>query len=483
VILNIQSSQDIQTVKTALEQLSKPELIQIILELYQTTTKLYQQNKELTQRVEELENQLKKANRDSNTSSKPPAQDIQKQNQNKNKNQSLRQKSGKQPGGQKGHQGKTRNQVDNPDKVVRYEPEYCTSCGQSLKNQLGAIKSKRQERDIPPIKVFVTEHQKIEKQCTCGCRNQGTYPEHIKAQIQIGSNAQALLTYLNVAQLIPFQRLTQLAKDLFGFSVSEGSIDNILNRAEFKAQPLYKLIMNIVKEGNWVGSDETGTRVAGHRDWLWVWQSALASYYAVSSSRGYQVPAKHFGEDYAGILIHDCWSAQNNTRAAKGHQQCHPHLQRFLQFLIKDYRSSWAYQLNHLLYKSQQAQQQIWQEDFDSKIRKRVIKDYEQRLQVLIDQSLSQKDSIRLQKRFRKHQQSIFRFLLDPTLPFHNNDSEKAIRNAKVKQKISGGFRSCKGADRHAVLLSIVETAKKQGLNLFDSIKALFTNQLVFQGC
>ena len=481
------NTQPHQLSTSELKQLSKQKLIQIILQLsksicdfHQNNKKLEQYNQKLEQKIKELENQLKKLNKDSNTSSKPPSQDIHKQNK---KNQSLRKKSDKKTGGQNGHQGTNRAQVNNPDEIIKCEPKQCSKCGESLHNQHGIISEKRQERDIPPINVTITEYQQIKKQCKCGCINRGKFPNHIKSYVQIGDNAQAFLIYLNIAQLIPFKRLKNIADDLFGFPISEGSIDNILNRAEKRGNPLHKMIMNIVKSGKWVGSDETGIRIEGHRDWLWTWQNKLASYYAIEVSRGYQVPAKHFGEDYKGVLNHDCWSAQNNTKAKQGHQQCHPHLQRFLKFLIEVYNSKWAYELYKLLYKSQQAQKKIWQKDFDKKIREQVILGYKQQLKTFLNQSLQEKEEITLQKRFCKHQDSIFRFLYDPDIPFHNNDSEKAIRNAKVKQKISGGFRSRKGADRYAVLLSIVETAKKQEFNLLDSIRALLCGRLVFGGC
>ena len=238
-----------------LVQLSKEELIQAILKLSQSAYELYQHNQNLEKRIKELEDQLKKFNKDSHTSSKPPSQDIHKQNQPK-KNQSLRKKSGKRPGGQKGHQGMNRAQVDNPDKIVKCEPEECANCGKSLEDQQGTISEKRQERDIPPIEVSITEYQQIEKKCSCGCTNQGKFPDNIKSYVQIGSNAQAFLIYLNITQLIPFQRLSQLSKDIFGFPVSKGSIDNILDRANTQATLLYKMIMNIVKSSKYVGSDE-----------------------------------------------------------------------------------------------------------------------------------------------------------------------------------------------------------------------------------
>ena len=202
-------------------------------------------------------------------------------------------------------------------------------------------------------------------------------------------------------------------------------------------------------------------------------------HYALEQGRGYAVVEKHFGEDYVGNLVHDCWSAQNNT-VANGHQQCHPHIQRALEFLIKNYRSKWAHDLNNLLLTSQKARDRIWSKGFDLKLRNKIIKQYEQKLDEFIQTKLSEKDVYTLQKRIKKHRNEILFFMHDPFTPFHNNDSEKAVRQAKVKQKISGCFRSRRGAERYARILSAIETAKKHKLNILDSVAQLLNGSLSF---
>lgn len=433
--------------------------------------------KEQNQKIEELEKKIKELQKDSSNSSKPPSSDMQRPN---HKNQSLRKKSGKKPGGQKGHKGYSRLQTENPEKIVRCEPAKCECCGKSLEKQRGEIIEKRQERDIPPIEVHVTEYQKVEKKCLCGHKNQGVFPEGITAPVQIGSNAKAFMTYLNTKQLIPFDRLREVAIDLFNFRISTGSIDNILEIAYEKGMKYQKEIMREIKKSEWVGSDETGIRFEGKRGWLWTWQNKNASYYTAEKGRGYEIVKEHFGEDYDGRLIHDCWSAQNNTKAKKGHQQCHPHLQRELEFLIKEYRSKWAYEMDSLLSTSQKAREKIWQEGFDELMRKRIIEKYNQILEKMNQQILKTKAEKTLQKRFRKHKDEIFFFMKDPETPFHNNGSEQAIRVAKVKQKVSGGFRSKNGADRYACLLSFIETCRKQGKNTLQSIRELLQDNFSF---
>ena len=480
--------------KKALKRYSKNELIDVILVQEKLTKTQAQQIKtqaeqiktqaELTktqaEQITGLKERIARLEKDSKTSSKPPSKD----KDNSNRNQSLRGKSGKPRGGQKGHKGQTREQVLNPDTVIHcYPNDLCESCGNKLDVLDSKLLEKRQKVEIPKIKPKVMEYQKMGMNCSCGHCNKGAFPEDIKAPVQIGKEMKSFLIYLNVVQLIPFQRLTQLTQDLFNFSLSKRTIENALEDAKNKGYPLYKKIMEVVKNNKWTGSDETGVKVSGARWWEWVWQNEQASYYAVNKSRGYNVVKEHFGEDYEGTLCHDCWSAHNNTVAKSGHQQCHPHLQRDLKFLVETYKSKWAYTFNSFLSSAQKARDKIWASDFDPELRKKIMAGYQKKLESFLVKASVQKDILRLQKRVIKHRNSLLLFMSDPDIPFHNNSSESAIRVFKVKQKISGCFRSEHGAERYSVLLSIIETAKKQNLNILASIQSLLNGTLSFQGC
>lgn len=440
---------------------------------------LQKQNQELIKRIISLEEKIARLEKTSQNSSKPPSQD---QN-NPKRNQSLRNKTGQKPGGIKGHRGRTREQVSNPDKIIECMPEdNCEECGGELRKNESKVAEKRQEIEIPKIEPTVTEYQKIEVVCSCGHCNKGKFPSHIKAYLQIGPVMKSYMIYLNTVQLIPFNRLTELSRDIFNFMISQKTIENALDEGAKKGKTVYQSIMGMVKKNKWTGSDETGTKVNGKKWWEWVWQNNQASYYAIEKSRGYQVVKTHFGEDYEGSLCHDCWSAHNNTVAKSGHQQCLPHIQRDLNFLIEKYHSKWAYDLNGFLLSAQKARDKIWSDDFDSKLRQNIILSYQERFSGFLVKSSQQKDILRLQKRVVKHQNEILFFMNDPDIPFHNNASEGAIRMFKVKQKISGGFRSHNGANRHSILLSIIETAKKQKMNLLLAIQSLLNESLVFQG-
>jgi transposase len=155
-------------------------------------------------------------------------------------------------------------------------------------------------REIPPIHVTVIEHQTLAKVCACGCRNEGSFPDDVAAPIQIGPRARGFLIDLNMVHLLPYHRLTQVCHDLFGFPVSEGSLENILAEADRQAHPLMPGLRDQIRQDKWVGSDETGLRVTAQRWWLWVWQHTQAVSYAIPPHRGDEVVKAHFGEDDQG---------------------------------------------------------------------------------------------------------------------------------------------------------------------------------------
>src|SRR4030042_5524588 len=179
-----------------LQNLSKEALIGIIL-----------QQAEI---VDKLNSEIQALKKNSSNSSKPPSSD----NFSPKKNQSLRERSGKKSGGQNGHNGSTRNQTNTPDKIISCSPKRCEHCGKDLSKNKGKIISKKQEVDIPPIKPEITEYQQEEVECSCGHKNKGQFPDHITAPIQIGQSLKSFIVYLSTCHYLPYQRLTQLIKDI-----------------------------------------------------------------------------------------------------------------------------------------------------------------------------------------------------------------------------------------------------------------------------
>jgi transposase len=474
--------------------LPKSHLVDLILMMREQLEKQEKQITELHTHIATLQSQVAALQKNSTNSSKPPSSDMPGTGSGKADpaahHRNSRNPSGRKSGGQPGHQGSTRELIDNPDTVITAVPEACGGCGVVFTDTItDEVIARSQVVDIPPIVPVVTEYQAIARTCACGHTTKGQLPPEAgcTGTVQIGTNASSLLVYLNSAHHLPYQRLQQVASDLFNLSLSQGSIANKLEEAAIAAAPLGQTILDSLHQSAVVGSDETGVRVAGSRIWQWVWQNAKASYYVISKHRDYQTVKDNFGEHYTGCLLHDCYSAQNNTRAGC-HQLCHAHLLRDLQFIVDagagTIDSAWAYRLQNLLIRSQRARDHIWADDFEADRRESIIDIYHQQLKQYIQQPLTSKDAIRLQKRFLKHKDKILYFITTPDVPPDNNGSERAIRNAKVKQKVSGGYRSHRGAERQATLLSVIETAKKQGLNVLEVIQQLVRGETVrlFEG-
>ena len=173
-------------------------------------------------------------------------------------------------------------------------------------------------------------------------------------------------------------------------------------------------------------------------------------------------------EEYQGVHVADCWCAQNNTKATY-HQLCHEHLKRDLKYLIETVRSSWAYHMYGFLCTSKKARDALWQ--LPERLRGRGIIWYHQRLNHLLSFFVTTKEEKTLLKRFIKHKDKILTFMNYPDVPPDNNSSERAIRQSKVKMKVSGGFRSIQGTKTYAILLSIIETCKKQHLNILQALQ------------
>ena len=429
------------------------------------------ENRQLRNKVSELETKLARyENLDSSNSSKPPSQDYKKKNL-------PRVKSFRDSGGQTGHKGTTLQKVEHPDEIIDCNPDNCSNCGTELETVSGTVVDSKQEIDIPEIKPKVREYRRMKKICpVCGQSNCGKYPKHLKSAIQFGTLIKSLIVYLNICHKIPFDRLTQIIKDLLNLKISEGTIENTLQKALKQAEINKEEILKRIKQSSWAQSDETGIRVDGENWQLWTWCNQYFSMYVADKSRGYDVIKENFGEDYQGILIHDCYAAQNKT-PAKAHQHCLAHYLRDLKYSIEVEQCVWSKTISSFLRRAVKIKEKIWADNFDPALRQQIINRFNQ---ALIDhlQQLplpSNKYAFRLYKRFLKHNKSILLFMSYQDLPSTNNGSERAIRNAKIHKKISGCFRNPNAAKRHATILSTIETAKKQGISILYACKSLIS--------
>jgi len=431
----------------------------LIAFLFNQINGLKQVIEELKSENEELKSKLAdyQTKKDSNNSSKPPSSDFS----NLKKTKSLKKSSGKKVGGQPGHKGSSMKMVSNPDFTEGHHPSYCNSCGNDLSDVGPKLFGKRQVVDIPEITRIVTEHQVYKKACSCGCVSKGSYPTGVDAPISYGKNTQALIAYLSTRQYIPYKRLEEILRSVFGLNICQGSIKNILDKTSEKLGPMYEIIRKYVLNSPVVGGDETSVNINGKNNWAWTFQNDKATYIGIHPRRGYMAIEELMPEGFGKTtIVSDCWASYFKTNA-KSHQICTAHILRELQYLTERYKGqTWSGRLTKLIKVALKINRLQY---IDPRIVARITNKLKEFLNEVIDKSF--KKIIALQKRLIKYQDYLFLFLKNELIPPDNNGSERAIRNFKVKQKVSGFFKTDNGAANYAILRSVCDTAIKNNQN------------------
>lgn len=447
------------------------EMVTISRKEYEALLPLVGVVKQLKLRISQLEEEVRllKNGKRSATSHTPPSQDIGRPNQ-----RNSRVKSDKKSGGQNGHKGSTLEMKAVADEIIDHVPHFCGYCSGHLSDTATVLEGCRQELVIPPIKVKYVEHRSYSKTCPhCKYISVGSFPDNIVAPIQYGESVSATVAYLSACQYLPYQRIKLLMKDLFGISLSEGTINNILNKMAQRALPVYSEIQQRIVKSNWVGADETGTKINSQKGWLHVWQNSNLTFIVSSLNRGYATIEKYFEDGFEkAIYVSDCWAAQLKVPAAS-HQLCLAHLLRELSNFEQALKCEWSTQMKELLQEAIKLEKSMKPPDYcsPSKSVLKIESDCQKLLEV--DTELFHKKVKAFIKRLQKNKEYIFSFLYYPDVPFDNNSSERAIRNVKVKNKISGCFRSTKGAFNFAVLRSVIDTTIKNSKDVFSAMKII----------
>lgn len=451
-----------------------PELV--IEELQKIIEGLWRENAQLRARIAELERQL---GLNSNNSSKPPSSDGLKK---PSRVKSLREASGKKPGGQFGHKGSTLCQVEAPDFVEYHEQEHCPNCNQDLASvPVGAV-HKKQIFDVPEIKKpIVTEHRFVEKRCP-GCDMVIISPTHefIKAPVQYGPKAKATVAYLNVHNLIPTERVSQIMGDIFGMPMSVATVEKILQTCAAKTQSVVAEIEKALKAAPSKGADESGFRINGKTQWAHTLCNEKFVHYHASEKRG-DVP-----KDSTGTIIHDHFQPYYSRLNGVQHALCNAHHLRELKAAWEIDKEQWAKNMTRLLLIGHQLVAQNhsgispgWNAKFEKLYHKIIAAGlaFHDKLDPLQQSSrgrTKRRPGHNLLLRLQSRANDVLRFLYDPAVPFTNNESERSLRMIKVKQKISGGFRTVDGADDFFTIKSYTATAQKHGFPVYGAIFQAF---------
>lgn len=418
------------------------------------------------QEIEDLKEALRiaKLPKNSSNSSLAPSSDLYKPK--RNKNYSLRKKSNRKPGGQVGHPGTTLEFSPDPaDQILEYVMESCAACGKSLEDIKGENAQTHQVIDIAIPKKVIINHTTITKFCSCGHCNQAEFPSGAKGQVNYGNRVRGLVANLSVRQYMPYKRTAEFMKDVFGISISQGTVTNLLNQFQHSATPAYRDIQTQIFHAPVVGSDETGAKINGTKGWFHTYQSPEYTFIGYHPSRGTRAQKYFYPHGLPNsILVSDCFAMQLFTPAA-AHQLCLVHLLRELHAMEETHpKQVWPLKMKALILKALELRGIPYS---DKKV-KTIERKFESLL--ITNQSYAPGKIPAFWKRMNKHKDKVFTFLHYSGVPGENNASERAIRNVKVKQKVSGQFKTPKGADNYAIIRSIIDTMIKQGTNVHQGL-------------
>jgi len=451
------------------------ELERIIEEQQKIIEKQKEIITELTERVKKLERSLKL---NSNNSGKPPSSDGLKKQP---RVQSLREKSDKKPGGQPGHRGSTLLQVEAPDLIEQHKISCCPHCKIDLTDEPVIDICKKQIFDIPEIKrPFVTEHQLEIKHCPrCKKRVPAKGDRRAKAPVQYGPNTKAVVSYLNIHNLIPENRVAQIMNDLFGMPISVATVENFSKTCATNVEQVVEHIEEDLKVTPVKGADESGLRVAGKLSWLHSLSSKESVYYYATEKRG------DIKKNLKGVVVHDGFVSYYKLENIQ-HALCNAHHLRELKAVVEIDKEPWARSMIRLLKLgcrvAQERPQNItteWLTKF-KKLYDLIIStalSYHENLGVLKKPKrgrVKRRPGHNLVLRLQKYDNDVLRFLSNPEVPFTNNQAEQSLRMIKVKQNISGCFRTVEGANKFLTIRSYTATAQKQGVKTLDALTHAF---------
>ncbi len=449
---------------------------------------LTEQTKEVQHQITALKNQIReleaRLNKDSHNSSKPPSSDGLGK---KPTPHSLRQKTGRKQGEQKGHPGNTLSFSASPDHSIPHIPTCCAGCGASLEGAVVVAQQHRQVVDLPPLRLEVTQHIAQSRRCGCGVTTTAAFPQAAEEPIQYGPRLKALGVYLRDYQLLPFARTSQLLTDVFGATLCKATLRACCARLE----PVSETIRKALIASPVLHCDETGMRVEGKLHWVHSASTSTLTYYTCAPSRGKK------GSDAAGVLpsftgtaVHDGWCSYGQYGC--GHALCNAHhLRELIPF--SEEGALWAGKMISLLVEIKTSVERA-----RSKRREHLSPlleaHFEGRYQKLLKQGYAanpppkdpprdkrgrpkQTPARNLLLRLDTHRKQVLAFMYDFAIPFDNNLAERDLRMIKLRQKISGGFRTLSGAADFCRLRSYLSSLRKQGKNILAALES------VFRGC
>jgi len=483
------------TVQGQLDEIDR--LKRQIANLQEQLSQLRHQNFRLSRRISELEGQTTLPQKDSHNSSLPPSTDPP----TCKRTRSLRRPSGRQVGGQPGHPGQTRRQVEQPDQIIYHRAQQCRRCLASLDDSQVISTQKRQLIDLPKVKLTVTEHRVEVRRCpSCGQINKGSFPKDVRAPVQYGPRLKARAVYLLEYQLLPYERTCELLRDWFGYRPSAGTVSSFVSECAGKLVRSEAQIKARLKQAPVIHVDETGLRVAKHGQYVHVTSTANLTHYSCHSKRGREaIDEISILPQYRGTCVHDGWASYRQYGQCL-HSLCGAHLLRELTYLSEasQQEKQWTEPLMKLLLEMKEAASEARQSGLKQVSRKQAnefTRQYDElteenwrshqamearagpggETEAITGRALAVwKQSRSLLFRLRLKREEVLRFMTDLSVPFDNNQAERDLRMVKLQQKISGCFRTQAGACQFCRIRGYVSTKHKADKAILKELEAVF---------
>jgi len=435
------------------------ELKGLVLAMLRRSDDLLDENKVLRARIAELEAQLGKPPKTPDNSSLPPSRGQKANGEAKTSAGAMR---------RKGHAGVTRALAENPDATRDIRPSRC-ACGTALTGIDVELARAFDHIDLPPIKPVVTRVNLFRATCPC-CRARTTAaaPADMPEGTPFGPGIAAAVAYLHGCHMVGYRRLVELCDGLFGLTISEGAIANMLARVGKPFAAAADKIADEVRASAVIASDETSARVCKKTWWQWTFGCATAVYHVIAPSRGKAVPVDFLGATKPKVWLSDRYAAQAGL--ADAHQVCLAHLLRDAQYAIDHGDSVFAPQFKAFL------------KDACAVGRKRpdigdaTIAAHRRRLSRELDRLLDLEPTDAEGRHLRDAmivdaRDKLLVFLTRRDVEPTNNESERALRPSVIFRKVTNGFRSTWGAKVYADLCSIVGTGRRNGRSPLDAIR------------
>jgi len=443
-----------------------------VVRLQAEVARLLAENDELRRRLE----------MNSQNSHKPPSSDGYRK---KRIQPALPKGKKRAPGGQVGHKGKTLRQVEKADKVEIHLPKQCCLCERVIAaDEAHEVVSKRQVFDLPEPKLEVTEHRLGQVEC-CGQPQCGEYPAYVTSSVQYGPGVRALVAKLSVDHKVPLEQICRLFTDLYGYELNSETVETTLELGYELAAPLEVTTTEQLRQAKVANFDETGMRIAGQLHWLHTAGNAWYTHLFVHKKRGKEALRSEASvlKDFTGRAIHDCLPSYFEFTQAQ-HGLCNAHIVRELQSLIEDH-SPWAERMRTFLLDLYAQTHPLQEQE---------AKGTRQQYHQILSQAEQEEPPPQpktgkgrpkntpgrnLLRRLQQYEDAVLAFALVEGVPFTNNQAERDLRPSKVKQKVSGCFRTAQGASVYARLQAVISTCRKQERNPFSALRNLFAYQPV----